>query len=283
MSAATPDPVLELLAAEAVGDIDGPERDELDRLLGEDPGLRFELSSMELAVAAAAVAHLGPPARHEPLDDALRQRILGAALEDAEAPLTPAPAPKDAPLRLTGRQDPPMRSSGPIFGVVGWLAAAACLVLAVLAWTGAPNVGGSGSLREARAQLLAEADDAVVIDWQDWALAGEGPEITGVKGDVVWSESRQMGFLRFVGLPANNPSEEQYQLWIVDERGLATEDGRSARISGAIFDAETGETIVPIDPGIPVENAKLFAVTIEKPGGVWVSDMTRRVTVAAKG
>jgi hypothetical protein len=170
-----------------------------------------------------------------------------------------------------------------LFGVAGWLAAAACLTLAVIAWVGTPAAPADDSLAQARQQLIDSAGDAVTLSWGDWALNGEAPEIAGVTGDVVWSESLQKGYLRFVGLPQNDPTREQYQLWIVDGRGLADATGQSARISGAIFDAASGETIIPIDPAIPVDGAALFAVTIEAPGGVWVSDMTRRVTVAARG
>ena len=112
-----------------------------------------------------------------------------------------------------------------------------------------------------------------VLAWGDW----DNPEIKGVQGEAVWCEGQQKGYLRFVNLPQNDPAKEQYQLWIVDERGMGQ------RISGAIFNAEPdGETIVPIEPGIRVKGARLFAVTIEPPGGMWVSDMSRRVTVAAK-
>ncbi len=55
------------------------------------------------------------------------------------------------------------------------------------------------------------------------------------------------------------------------------------RISGAIFDGSSGsgELYVPIDPKLTVRKAAAFAVTIEQPGGTWVSDMKRRVVIAA--
>jgi hypothetical protein len=43
-----------------------------------------------------------------------------------------------------------------------------------------------------------------------------------------------------------------------------------------------GELVVPIRPAIEVQGAAAFAVTIEKVGGTWVSDMKRRVVIAAK-
>ena len=96
---------------------------------------------------------------------------------------------------------------------------------------------------------------------------------------MVWSDSAQAGYMTFAGLPALEGSA--YQLWIIDaERGLAQ------RISGGVFngDAEGGPLRVAIDETpIPVNSAAAFAVTIEKPGGTWVSDMSRRVVIAARG
>jgi hypothetical protein len=110
----------------------------------------------------------------------------------------------------------------------------------------------------------------VLADWNE-------PEVKGVQGEVVWCDHLQKGFLRLVNLPPNDPAKEQYQLWIVDERGM------EQRISGGIFDIkQPGENIVPIKPGIPVKKAKAFAVTIERPGGCWISDLTRRVAIATK-
>lgn len=125
--------------------------------------------------------------------------------------------------------------------------------------------------------MLASAPDVTTIPLGAW----DNPEQPSVTGDVVWSEAAQTGYLRLVGLKPNDPGVEQYQLWIVDSRGM------NQRISGALFDANpdptTGEVIVKIDPRIETQDAVAFALTIEKPGGVWVSDMTRRVVIGAKG
>jgi cysteine-rich repeat protein len=49
---------------------------------------------------------------------------------------------------------------------------------------------------------------------------------------------------------------------------------------GAMFDVQGGETIVPIDAKLRVREGVLFAVTIEEPGGVVVSDRERLVLLA---
>jgi len=170
--------------------------------------------------------------------------------------------------------------SGRRAGWIGWATAAVAALVALSVWLGPPEPSAASQ----RARMLATVQDVRTVEWADW----DGPEIAGVRGDVVWSDSLQRGYMRFVGLPETDPSVEQFQLWIVDQRGL--EDpatGQSARISGGVFDArsasrdpETGALIVPIEPSIRVQGAQLFAVTIEEPGGVWVSDMSRRVVIA---
>ena len=142
---------------------------------------------------------------------------------------------------------------------------------------------GSGGAKPDVARFATAHPDAVkatIGDFND-LTSGAPPEIRGVTGEVVWSDSAQKGFLKLTGMPANDPTKEQYQLWIVDgTRGLGQ------RISGAVFDipkdvvAAKGEVIVPIDPQLHVNKAAVFAVTIEKTGGVWVSDMTRRAVIA---
>jgi hypothetical protein len=146
---------------------------------------------------------------------------------------------------------------------------------------------GQDALRESRAALLNDPE-TITFDWGDWSE----PEIAGVRGDVVWNEAEHAGFMRFVGLPVNDPQAERYQLWLVDDRGLTHEDGRSARVSGGVFDVEpgdidpaTGEVLVPIrvDPGQRLNNTAVFAVTIEGPRGQPASDMSRRVVIATGG
>lgn len=154
------------------------------------------------------------------------------------------------------------------FAVAALIAIAAATALYVIARPIGKNA------MESRMALLAQPD-VVQVAWSDWAVEGAGPEIPGVTGDVVWSDSAQRGYMRFVNLPVNDPTKQQYQLWIIDK-----ERGMSQRISGGIFNGSPGETVVEIEPRLLVNKAAAFAITIEKPGGTWVSDMTRRVNIA---
>jgi anti-sigma-K factor RskA len=83
--------------------------------------------------------------------------------------------------------------------------------------------------------------------------------------------------MRIRGLAANDPTVEQYQLWIFD-----AERNADHPIDGGVFDvAADGEVVVPMDPRLPVGRATLFAVTVEKPGGVVVSSRERLPLLAA--
>lgn len=111
---------------------------------------------------------------------------------------------------------------------------------------------------------------------RNWSSGGDSAG-SQVRGDVVWDANRQEGYLRFTGLRRNDPALEQYQLWIFDGR-------RDARypIDGGVFDSgnQEQEVVIPIRAALPVGSPQLFAVTLEKPGGVVVSDRRRVVVVA---
>jgi hypothetical protein len=108
-----------------------------------------------------------------------------------------------------------------------------------------------------------------------------GPDATGtaLQGDVVWDDQSQQGYLRLTGLRANDPSREQYQLWIFDA-------GRDQRypVDGGVFDVNgAGSTVVRIRAAVKVHNAVVFAITVEQPGGVVVSSRERIAGLAKPG
>nr|MDJ0787292.1 anti-sigma factor [Myxococcota bacterium] len=159
----------------------------------------------------------------------------------------------------------------------GWLAAAAGWALV---WLGGvpqptPEPAPAPTVAERLASLETRAADLVRVDWS----AG-GDETGGTaQGDVVWSDALQEGYMRFEGLAVNDPTKEQYQLWIFD----AARDAAHP-VDGGVFDvAEGGEVIVPIRAHLPVDEATLFAVTVERPGGVVVSSRERIAVLAQVG
>ena len=249
------DHVLELMADMITGDISHENEAVLTNSLNDDPALADTMLEMELAATSADLALSG----------------LADDQRDAET-FTP---------RLTGSPEAPRGGavkSWMVLAGVGWAAAAAMLIAVLVQFAGTMQQDQTPAQIE-RVQFMQNHEDAVELEWNDWALEGQPPEIQGVQGDVVWSDEAQTGYMRFVGLPQNDPGDRQYQLWIVD-----AERGMSQRISGGVFNAdESGEIVIPIDdPEIPVNEAAAFALTIEKPGGVWVSDMSRRVVIASK-
>jgi hypothetical protein len=236
------DRLMDLLASRVTEGLSETEQRELERLLADHD--QMELDHLDQAAAAADLAFSAHD-QLEPMPAGLKQRIL----LDADRHL---PAPTRAGT-FSARY-------------MGWYAAAAMLILAL--W--APWIGDSQpdtplpSLAQQRETLLAAGSDVIRVDWNP-------PEIedyAGVRGDVVWSPSQQTGFMRLSGLPANAPDQAQYQLWIVDP----TRDEHP--IDGGVFDivASDGEIIVPIDAKLEVSQAAAFAITLEKPGGVVVSD-----------
>ena len=106
--------------------------------------------------------------------------------------------------------------------------------------------------------------------------AGNVPEMTEIGGDVVWSDAKQAGYMRLKGLPANDGTRETYQLWIFDE----TQDAKTP-IDGGVFNVNAnGEVIIPITAKLKAKNPKMFAITVEKPGGVVVSDRKKIAALA---
>jgi hypothetical protein len=126
--------------------------------------------------------------------------------------------------------------------------------------------------REARAALLASATDVKTISW----AATQDAAARGASGDVVWSESRQLGFMRIRGLLPNDPALAQYQLWIFDGQRDPAHP-----VDGGVFDLRGEDVVIPIHAAIRVFEPKLFAVIVEKPGGVVVSKRERIVLTAS--
>jgi hypothetical protein len=220
-----------------------------------------------VAAALFASVSLPPPAA---VRDALESRVAAdASVRNANRGAGVLPF--GNPSRL-----PPRRPGWRWFGAGGWLVAAASLLFAVgLWWHLRPNMLDPEKQRGA---LLAMRDrqgsDVIQIDWEPTAdLAAKN-----ASGDVVWSTSAQKGFVRFRGLAANAPGVYQYQLWLFD-----ADRDKQYPVDGGVFDIPPtgGDVIVPITPKLWVGRPTMFAVTIEKPGGVVVSSR-ERVTLVAK-
>ncbi|MEO0529342.1 MAG: anti-sigma factor [Planctomycetota bacterium] len=250
----------ELLADRAVFGLDAEEAAELERLLattGRTDDTTYDLAAATVSAAGVAV--------DEPLPAVLRDRVLDDAAE-MEPKATPAPA---------GPLPPPTKREWPVYTM---FAIAAGLLISL--YLGTP--GGELSLIDQRAALVASADDLVRVAWtpQDDPAVIATEDEEAPHGDVVWSDANQAGYMRFRGLKANDPTVEQYQLWVFDEDRNA-----DYPVDGGVFDivaTDDGEQIVPIDAKLPISKATLFAITVEKPGGVVVSDRSRLPLLAQR-
>jgi len=236
----------------------------LDRaLVGLSPSEELELEGLLAATGRALDPEIELAAAA--LDGALSGRrtalpeSLAARLAASAAHLRPPAA--LTPVKRIGTPAAAHSTALPAWS--GWLAAAAAGAVALFAW-----LGREGAVEPARlrAELLARAATL------ERAWSEPGPP-TGASGDVVWSQDEQTGVMRIAGLAPNDPTVEQYQLWIFDET-------QEHPVDGGVFDVVAGEILVPIDAKLPVAKPTLFAVTREKPGGVVVSDQKRIVLVA---
>jgi anti-sigma-K factor RskA len=78
---------------------------------------------------------------------------------------------------------------------------------------------------------------------------------------VVWDEKKQRGILKVTQLP-RNADDRDYQLWLVDPR-------YKDPINGGVFHvANDGTLSVTFQPNAPVREAQVFAISLERKGGV---------------
>jgi hypothetical protein len=303
---------------EAAGDVTGVPGTPLAST--EPPDRRADERACEAVFAVSAIiTHATPAPLDATLRDRL---LAGAPLAGSRPSLSAAQQRGQAPVegRLEGRAQsrdlvtnprraPELSSRqawwrGAMVGagaLGGGLAAAAAILLATGLWP--QGSGRSGSVGSSLAGTSADASGArrplnfagdgvsveAVIgalgqakDAERFAFAPSTEDLAGVTGTVTWSDALQAGTLTFMGLPPNDPSKMQYQLWIVDP-------ARDARpVDGGVFDiavaeqsiptkgprtlcADDGSVTVAVVSRLPVKRPAAFAITREKPGGVVVS------------
>jgi anti-sigma-K factor RskA len=230
--------------------------------------------SLELTAAAFSLSQLN---EIEPMPAHIRAKIE----DDAEGWLAGG---KTLVIEPGRRETEGSTAGGNRWNWLGWaVAVAACLVLAANVYftrinpspvivsgpTPTPTIEQL-SPAQMRERLIASAGDVAKAD------IAAGKESYKPTGDIVWSDAKQAGYIRITGLPKNDPGKEQYQLWIFDEN----QDPKTP-IDGGVFDASSdGEIVIPINAKIKVKGAKVFAITVEKPGGVVVSKQEKVAALA---
>lgn len=267
-----------------------------DRALGEgetDPNNWREPDEYELAAAQIAVAYAELESQTMP--DSLRTKLRTMANEAPlkAGPVAPSSAAKLADAKHGAVIDPPRplplnrNSTGKrtMLNAAGWLAAAAAITVAAIGWMRPIDQNSddrSVAVQTADQKLAAlEAIPGTVsAEWFAWpagtlAPATEPrPAASEVSGRFVWNESLQQGYMVFEHMPVNDPTLEQYQLWLVSA-------DHEHPIDGGVFDIASSErVIVPIDPKLRATNVAALGITVEKPGGVVVSSREDRLVAS---
>ena len=254
----------ELLADRAVFGLDAGEERELADLLRDHPAEDADaLDRIAAAVAAATgeAAELPVALRSRLQDDARRFRPVPARPRGGRwiaAAAVAAVATAASLLVAIGRRDEPA-----VPAPAG--EAPSPLVATKVAPT--PDV-----LRE---ELISTVTDVVRLDCA--AAADGGASERPAHGDVVWSPSRQRGFLRIRGLSKNDPAASRYRVWIVD-------GDRGTPVPGGLIDVagDAGDVIVPILPRGFVQGPTMFAVTVEEAGAADAAFDRERVVARAE-
>lgn len=286
----------ELQLDRALFGLSASEEAELQLLLA-DLGRPMD-ESYEVTAAAFDVAVA--PAIREPLPVTLRNRILAAGEAWASARRDGVDEAHDRQeLTLAGLDDgesderSSQRSS--VIGRIGqtahiwggWAAAAACLAMAVMAWnreatrptviadSGSRSADNTASVMPDPVTLftrLTSDPNAKIVSMANLD-AKAGPPNPKPAAQIAWSNELQQGVLVVTNLPPIDRPGDQYQLWIHD----ALRDERFP-VAGGVFDVPAdrqGQPIMlAIAPPLRVGYAAQFSITVERHGGVVVSEQT---------
>lgn len=261
----------DLLVQFAVYGLDQVEQAEMEEFIHE-----FEITDndrFESSVGAldSGLATLSSNQLPEEFTEQLRLKIIRDA--DQHVGRQAAPATSEAPsAKPSPRPGDGWSLREKWFGLV--TAASLLIALAsVSGWFQKPE-----SLPTA-AEQLAEIRQA---GWPDlrvakWTNPTNDPASVDASGEVVWSDTRQEGYMVIRDLEINDPLASQYQLWIFDS---ARDD--ALPVDGGVFDInQDGELVIPINAKLSISEATMFAVTIETPGGV-VQSKRERLPLLAK-
>jgi anti-sigma-K factor RskA len=251
----------ELAAGYAIGDLSDAELLEIKAYDEKSFGAMVERSE-EAAANAFLTFQKTAPVEPIPTDLSLRLKNMaeGFSNKPTESDLLRVANPKLEHATYIRRRE-----------IAAWLCVAASVAFALMVWIPSrTSIRYSATAR--RDILIANASDLIRTRWESTNQElVQGKEL----GDVVWSSASQEGFMKIRGLPVNDRSKEQYQLWIIDP----SRDEKP--VDGGVFDiTSTEDAIVPIHAKLRVDKPAVFAVTIEKPGGVVVSDQKRLPLIA---
>ena len=101
-------------------------------------------------------------------------------------------------------------------------------------------------------------------DTQRLEFASASDPYAGLSGEVIWNDEKQEGYMSLENLAVNDPTINQYQLWIVDP------ERDELPVDGGVFDItqKDGKSIIPIRNALAINKPVAFVITLEQPGGV---------------
>ena len=154
----------------------------------------------------------------------------------------------------------------PFVNWLGW-GIAACLAVLLLLGPSEPKVATVAE----KFEVLKESSGSMRLEF-----APASDPYAKVEGEVIWNDERQEGYMSLINLAANNPKENQYQLWIVDP------ERDELPVDGGVFDIPEGvdKALIPIKNALEVDKPTLFVITLEQPGGVVKSKQEVVVAIA---
>jgi anti-sigma-K factor RskA len=188
-----------------------------------------------------------------------------------------------APPRKRSQSKPPKQERAPqepiaaprdnrIARWASYVSAIAALAILVVALWLLADRDATVDLDELEDKLEASDDK---LEWSFMTKPDKLGERPG--GSILWSSKLQSGLMTLRGLAANDPTVEQYQLWIVDR------EREGPPVDGGVFDVAVGadELRIPVDAKLLIGDPAAFVITVERPGGVVVSRQDRVAMVAA--
>lgn len=273
-----PERLWDLLAQRATDGLTAAEAVELAELNAQYPGVDDGLFDMAAGEVWAA-ANLSTQA-------AIPQRVVESAQREVDAIGRATGAmPLASPTQFGKRTMP----RGGRWATLGWLTAAAAIMLAAFAWLTRPTapptpvVVAPPTVAELRQRLIATATDLKRVS----LTRTKDPLAANIVGEVVWSDAQGDGYLLITGLQPNAAVNVQYQLWVFDEARTTPPHPVSAglfdvpaKATQPVATTAQGELIVRFMPSLPVSRAKLFAISAEAPGGSVLPTMERVLMTA---
>jgi anti-sigma-K factor RskA len=265
---------LDLCAAQALGNLETPDRARLEAHLRDGCGAcEAALSEFSEAVLllASSAPPVAPPAR-------VRERVLRAAragtpatkttMNDSRSDVSSNRAPATGNVRAFELRAP-RRDRAALWG---WMAAAACLVLALWSWTNASRLRReNAAARERTAQL--EQDrvqlEQRLADEKRWAgtmsaanarfatfvpTANADPSLGA---HAIVDPATRRAVINFQNLRA--PSDRDYQLWAIR--------GKTPQSLGLLHTDANGSATVRLDDIGDVSTLAALAVSLEPKGG----------------